>query len=243
MTATASRTNMKCIQDSLGLKNCTYVVTNPDRKSICYKKILRCGKDVDSIQSVIPIAKALLKKKIEYLLTIIYIPLRLRGFAYKLFEHVRGDDQYFPPGCASIPSNRLFAQFHAQQINQMKEEILKQMNSETSIVHVVFATVAIGMGVDIQDIRQVIHIGPPSLVKQSTALLYYNNRDVAKNRVGMQDDMRTFCMSEDVCLRKLLLQSFDYEKDDATKPLHNCCNVCEKECDCPICLEHRIQSL
>ena len=107
----------------------------------------------------------------------------------------------------------------------MKEEILKQMSSEAGIVRVVFATVAIGMGVDIRDIRQIIHIGPPSSVnayfqetgragrdgKQSTALLYYNNRDIAKNRVGMQGDMRAFCMSKDICLRKLLLHSFDYE--------------------------------
>jgi len=258
MTAAASRTDMKCIQDSLGLKNCKHVVTNPDRKNICYKKILRSGQDVDSIQSIlIPIAEALLKKKIEYPLTIVYIPLRLCGFAYKLFEHVLGDEQYFPPGCASVPSNRLFAQFHAPQTNQMKEEILKQISSEASIVRVVFATFAIGMGVDIRDIRQVIHIGPPNSVKayfqetgragrdgkQSTALLYYNSRDIAKNRAGMQDDMRTFCVSNNVCLRKLLLQSFDYEKDVATKPLHNCCNVCEKDCDCPICLELLIQCL
>ena len=258
MTATASRSDMKCIQDSLGLKNCKHIVTNPDRKNICYKKIFRSGQDVDAIQSIlIPIAKALQQKKIEYPLTIVYIPLRLCGFAYKLFEHVLGDEQYFPPGCASVPSNRLFAQFHALQTSEMKEEILKQMSSEAGIVRVVFATVAIGMGVDIRDIRQIIHIGAPSSVKayfqetgragrdgkQSTALLYYNNRDIAKNRVGMQDDMRAFCMSKDICLRKLLLQSFDYEKDVAIKPLHNCCDVCEKDCDCPSCLELLIQCL
>ena len=56
------------------------------------------------------------------------------------------------------------------------------MSSEAGIVRVVFAT---GMGVDIRDIRQIIHIGPPNSVKayfqetgragrdgkQSTALL------------------------------------------------------------------------
>ena len=105
MTATASRSDMKCIQDSLGLKNCKHIVTNPDRKNICYKKIFRSGQDVDAIQSIlIPIAKALQQKKIEYPLTIVYIPLRLCGFSYKLFEHVLGDEQYFPPGCASVSS-------------------------------------------------------------------------------------------------------------------------------------------
>ena len=59
----------------------------------------------------------------------------------------------------------------------------------------------------------------------------------------MQDDMQAFCMSKDICLRKLLLQSFDYEKDVATKPLHNCCDVCEKDCDCRSCLELLVQCL
>jgi superfamily II DNA helicase RecQ len=104
----------------------------------------------------------------------------------------------------------------------MKEEILKQLCSGESVLHVVFATVAIGMGVDIPDIREVIHIGPPSTVKAyfqetgragrdgkpSTALLYYNNRDVAMNQVGMQDDMCAFCTSNNI--RKLLLESLEY---------------------------------
>ena len=81
------------------------------------------------------------------------------------FEHVLGTDQYFPPGTASIPSNRLFAQFPAPQTNEMKREILKQLCLEKGIGRVVFAAVAIGMAVDISDIRQVIHIGPPSSLK------------------------------------------------------------------------------
>jgi superfamily II DNA helicase RecQ len=49
MTATASRTDMQCIVDSLGLKNCKCIVANPDRKNIIYKKIFREGQDFDAI--------------------------------------------------------------------------------------------------------------------------------------------------------------------------------------------------
>lgn len=251
LTATASSSDVKVIQDSLGLKNCTVVIGNPDRKNIFYEKVFRHGEDVDFVKSILsPVAHDLLKKKTEYPLTIIYMPLRLCGFAYKLFEFGFGAQQYFPPGSAAIPGNRLFAQFHAPQTAEMKDEILKQLCSGTSTVRVIFATVAIGMGVDIPDIRAIIHVGPPCSVmayfqetgrggrdgKQSHAILYYNNRDIAQNRAGMQDD-KNFCQSDRVCLRKMLLMSLDFELKISVQPPHNCCSVCKLECKCTKCQE------
>ena len=124
-----------------------------------------------------------------------------------LFQSILGQNQYYPEGAPAIPENRLFAQFHAPQTSQMKVQILKQMCSTNSIVRVVFATVAIGMGVDVPNIRQIVHVCPPCSVKQyfqetgragrdgepADAILYYNNRDIAANRSIMQNDMREFC--------------------------------------------------
>ena len=258
MTATASRADIQCIQYSLGLKKCKHIIGNPNRKNIFYKKVFRSGKDMDSLKAIlIPIAKALLEQNIDYPVTIVYIPLRLCGFAYKLFEHVLGAAQYFPLGSPSIPANRLFAQFHAPQTKEMKEEILKQLCSGRSVVRVLFATVAIGMGVDIPNIRQVIHVGPPCTVKAyfqetgragrdgkpSMACLYYNNRDIAKNRAGMEDNMRDFCASNEKCLRKLMLKSLDYEQDVVMNPPHLCCSVCERQCECFSCLHIQMKKL
>ena len=47
----------------------------------------------------------------------------------------------------------------------MKDEILKQLCSGQSVIRVVFVTVALGMGVDIKGIRQVIHITPPYTIQ------------------------------------------------------------------------------
>ena len=108
MTATASQTDLKCIQDLLGLKKCKCIIANPDRKNIFYKKLFRSGKDVDTITSILmPMARNLLQYKSEYPLTIVYVTLRLCGFIYKLFEHVLGNEQYFPTGSAPIPENRM----------------------------------------------------------------------------------------------------------------------------------------
>ena len=252
MTATASSTDMKLIQNSLGLKKCKVVVGNPDRRNIYYEKVVRHGKDYDAVQAILmPIAKGLLEAKIKYPLTIIYISLKLCGFAYKLFEHVLGNEQYFPVGSSQVPSNRLFAQFHAPQTKQMKDEILVQLCSQESIIRVVFATVAMGMGVDISGIRKVIHFGPPCTVKAyfqetghagrdgkpASAVLYYNNRDINKKRVGMLDDMRDFCSNkQNKCLRSMLLKALDFELEKPMEPQHLCCSECKPKCECSECL-------
>ncbi|CAB3979760.1 Hypothetical predicted protein [Paramuricea clavata] len=109
MTATASRTDMNAIYELLGLKKCEYIVANPDRKNSYYKKVFRHGQDADAIQSILtPIAKSLLKEKTAYPLTIVYLPLRLCGFAYKLFEYVLSAEQYFPPGSAAHSCKPVF---------------------------------------------------------------------------------------------------------------------------------------
>ncbi len=53
MTATASRADMNGITDSLGLKNCKFIIGNPDRKNIFYEKVFRHGQDFDAIQSIL----------------------------------------------------------------------------------------------------------------------------------------------------------------------------------------------
>lgn len=81
-----------------------------------------------------------------YPITDIYLPLKWCGFAYKLFESVLGNYQYYPKNSFAVPKNGLFGQFHAPQTNDMKEEILQQLTSPNSTVRVVFATIAMGMG-------------------------------------------------------------------------------------------------
>ena len=77
MTATANLQDQEYIKDSLGPKSCRNVVGNPDRKNIYY---------------------GLLKDRTDYPLTVIYIPLRWCGYAYRLFESLLDIKQYYPDG-------------------------------------------------------------------------------------------------------------------------------------------------
>lgn len=252
LTATANIVDRKHIKESLCLKECVEILSNPNRKNIFYEKYFREGQDIDAIENICrPIANGLLKNAINYPLTVIYLSLKWCGFVYKLFEHVLRDNQYYPPGCPAEPRNRLFAQFHAPQTISMKEEILEQLHAATSTVRVVFATVAMGMGVDIRSIRKVIHIGPPRSIREyfqetgragrdgklSHAVLYYNNRDIGKNKPGIHDDIRQYCQSDKLCLRVLLLKCLDASQPEPLVPGHLCCNVCKNSCLCSNCTD------
>ena len=97
MTATATKCDREEIKRSLDIKNCSEVVGNPDRTNIMYKKHFRVGLDVDSLMSILtPMPQDLLQENICYPLTIIYIPLKWCGYAYKIFECVLGINQYYP---------------------------------------------------------------------------------------------------------------------------------------------------
>ena len=166
-----------------------------------------------------PIGIDLKEKKVDYPITILYLPLRWCGFSFKLFQKQLGDDQYYSPvdPVDKKPENRLFAQYHAPQTRTMKDLILKELSSPSSTVRVLFATVAMGMGVDIPSIR--VHVRPPHTMreyfqetrragrdgKQSFGLIYYDNRNISKIQEGLSDDIRQFCCLEASCLRHFFL--------------------------------------
>ena len=97
MTATANNIDRMQIKESLGLENCYELVANPDRSNIFYEKIFRHGQDIDTFENICrPIAIDLLDMKINYPLTIIYMPLKWCGFVYRLFESILNIHQYLP---------------------------------------------------------------------------------------------------------------------------------------------------
>ena len=158
---------------------------------------------------------------------------RLCGLAYNIFAKILDDEQYV--GMVEEPSNRLFNQFHKSQTDEMKKDILREIISDHSNLRVLFATSALGMGVDIPYVETVVHIGPPSTMetymqqigragrshKQANAVLIWHNADIGANISHMSDEMRRYCRSED-CLRSQLVGHFGFP----VVPQTHCCSVC-----------------
>lgn len=166
LTETANKNDVATVKASLNFKTPLEVIANPNRpNTFFYKKVFQKGEDIDFFDELRkPIANQLREDTVNYPLTVMYLPLKWCGFAFKYFQRHLGDGQYYPPSADELPENRLFAQFHSPQTRATKEQILAELAKPTSKVRVLFATVAMGMGVDIRSIRKVRSVGPPQTI-------------------------------------------------------------------------------
>ena len=150
LTATAPPHLLKSLKESLGLKaNSKIVNANPNRVNIYLDKKVRMSThhgfaSYDRI--LLPIAHDLAVQCEKYPMTVIHLKLKYCGYAYNLFERVVGDRQFV--GKTRDPVGRLFPQFHAPQTTRMKKVIILEIRKTDSRIRVLFATSALGMGVD-----------------------------------------------------------------------------------------------
>ena len=73
--------------------------------------------------------------------------------------------QYYPPKTPELSENRLFGMFHASTPQHSKYVITESLQHCHGTVRVVFASVAMGMGIDLHGVDTIIHYGAPSSIE------------------------------------------------------------------------------
>ena len=85
---------------------------------------------------------------------------------FSCFSYEMGKSQYYPPSAPERGENRLFGMFHASTPQHSKDVIMESLQDCHGTVRVVFASVAVGMGIDLHGgVDTIIHYGAPSSIE------------------------------------------------------------------------------
>ncbi len=221
-TATVTEKMKRQIVKTLDMRGCKFVNVSPNKPNVFYsveKRIGDIGKDLSFLVS------DLLANNIKAIRTIVYCQsLDTCANLYIYFHSKLGDASYFPPGADNTSDNRLFGMFHAKTDDYNKSVIFHQEGT----VRVVFATMALGMGVNFKDLTCIVHYGAPRSLEDyfqesgragrggelSTSTIYWspsdvpNRKDKSNPRNVELDTVRGYLLTTE-CRRQYLLQYFD----------------------------------
>ena len=131
----------------------------------------------------------------------------------------------------------------------MKQDILENFSKENTHLRVVIATTALGMGLDIPDVRQVVHVGLPSEIEMYVQESGRGGRDgkpckaiiINRSLAHTSKMLKQYASNISECCRRLLFQSFlkaSESFDSETPLLCKCCDVCAQSCHCMQCSQN-----
>ena len=232
LTATAPKSVLQTIKKDLELTSALVVKVSPNRPNIfLQRKIRTSASNDDSYREILkPMADELYRQKGKYPLTIVYARLMCISKVVRLFRKSAGE--------TNSNGLRRFAMYHSATEAHVKDLVLSELVKEDSFIRIVLATEALGMGVNTRNVRHIVHVTPGSSLETyfqeigragrdgapSTAILWFNNGDIADNRKTITDEMKDYCRAVG-CLRSFILSHFGF----LCQPQERCCSNCHPE--------------
>jgi ATP-dependent DNA helicase RecQ len=243
LTATSTLNVRTKIIQHLGMGSCAVVQGSLDRPNIRYSAV-KVSRDLELAFGWL--LQEIETKRTSLPRTVIFCrSIKTCASLFKLFlSHLR-EKSYEPVGSELSVANRLFAMYHARIDDSDKREILASLTDPDGKCRLLFCTVAFGMGVNIPDIRYIIHYGPPTDIddyfqecgragrdgSESFAILYlFGGCTIGR----VSPKMKEYCKLSKGCRRNYLLYQFSSEvavMDNSTVE-HYCCDLCTINCVC-----------
>ena len=163
LTATATKQTADCVIERLSMKDITVIGDNIDRSNIKY--IL--GPKISQAEFCASLAEELLSLRERFPKTVLFCRTLLAyGEIYMGLKSHLGKNITEPPGLPNIVEFRLINLFTAAITPEMREMVLLEFCKAETILRLVIATNAFGLGVDCPNITRVINWGTPNTVEE-----------------------------------------------------------------------------
>ena len=134
---------------------------SPNRSNIMYVE-RRTDLETDFSESF----STLKEKHKDTLRVVVYCrTLMICADLFSRFSNEMGKSQYYPPSVPELSENRLFGMFHASTPQHSKDAIMGSLQDCYGTVRVVFASVAMGMGIYLHRVDTIIYSGAPSSIE------------------------------------------------------------------------------
>ena len=244
-TATVTRAIRDDIIDRLDMRGCQVICVSPNRPNIYYEVRPRTTveADMEHLVRCLRMYGSRTERVIVYCRS-----LDMCADLYEHFHNALGEMSYYPPGSMQVSDNRLFGMYHSNTPPHNKEVILQSMQKEDGVVRVVFATMALGMGVNFATLNTIYHYGAPRSIddffqesgragrsgKRAKSVVFWKPSDaplksvITTPREREVAAVRRYLQNDKACRRFQLLSYFD-EELALSLPRRDyllCCDVC-----------------
>ena len=232
LTVTATKETYDVIVKRLSLENPTVVALPPFRNNISYS--VQPKVDVHILGEML--YQELKAKRTSFPKTILYVRTYTDcSNLYMVLKRKMGSEITEPPGCPNVSGYRLIDMFN-RALTEGKKEVLSMFGGKDTSLRLVIATTAFGMGVDIEDVRRIMHWGMPSTLEEyvqetgrcgrdgeaSQAILYQG-----KHTAYTTLKVKNYADNTSLCRRRLLFRDFLLYCEDYIHVIGSkCCDVC-----------------
>ena len=247
LTATATRTLRSDVCHVLRMKDPHIVTVSPDKSNV----ILRVSPFETYESAFKPVISTLKKERLNMGRTIIYC--QKQETCARLYLHFRlglKSELTEPIGYPDLPQFRIVDMFTSGTHPSVKDAIMSSFTKPAteSVLRVLIATIAFGMGVNPPDVRYIFHCGPPHDIETyvqeigrggrdgglTFATLFYSN---ALKRF-VDKTMNNYCQQDKYCRRDVLFCDFDKYEHSPCNAGCKCCDVCMQVCKCGNCVDN-----
>jgi bloom syndrome protein len=231
LTATSTKDTFHFVCQSLSLKEPILVGYPPNRTNIYF--------EVQSLPNMeefcIEVSEKLKSTGLEYPKTLVFHRnYQNCALMFHLLKAKLGPFITFPPHYPAVQEFLMVSMYTRASTKDMKEKVLSSFSANGRL-RIVLATSAFGMGIDISDIRVIIHWGPPSNLEEyvqesgkagrdslpAKAILMYG-----KPGNYVNEEMRSYGCNSLECQRKLLTKDFLFSNNSEFHCTNDYCDIC-----------------